>query len=183
MALYRLVGFRTGLEEDFYRLHCPANEAGWCHCVAWWVASWQGWGERTAEQNRQLREGLLAEGQYDGYLLYEGDNPIAWSQVGPRDRLVKLVNQMQLEPDPAVWALTCFLVAPAYRRQGVARQMLALILADLRGKGIASVEAYPKRGEQLDSLDMWNGPEQIFVSAGFEFVKEVAQRAVFRMAL
>lgn len=181
--VYKLVEFRAGLEEDFYRLHCPANEAGWCHCVAWWIDSWDGWGERTAEQNHQFRDDLLAQNHYDGYLLYDGDQPIAWSQVGSRDRLTKLVNQMQLEPKSAVWAMTCFLVAPAYRRQGIAQQMLAMILDDLRNKGIQTVEAYPKRGEHLDALDMWNGPEKMFVSAGFEFVKEVAQRAVYRMAL
>jgi GNAT superfamily N-acetyltransferase len=180
---YRLVPFQQGLEDDFFRLHCPANEAGWCHCVAWWVDSWDGWGERTAEQNRRLRESLLAGGHYDGYLLYNGDKPVAWCQVGRRDRLVKLVNQMQLLPDSETWAITCFLVALAYRRQGIAKQLLTMILADLRRSEIKAVEAYPKRGANLDAADLWNGPEEMFVSAGFEFIKEVAQRAVLRMAL
>jgi ribosomal protein S18 acetylase RimI-like enzyme len=151
--------------------------------VAWWVESWDGWGERTAEQNRRLRECLLANGHYDGYLLFDGDEPAAWSQVGRRDRLVKLVNQMKLLPDSETWAITCFLVAPAYRRQGIARHMLKLILADLQCSGITAVEAYPKRGANLDAADLWNGPETMFISAGFEFIKEVAQRAVLRMAL
>lgn len=180
---YRLVSFRAGLEDDFFQLHCPANEAGWCFCAAWWVQSWDGWGERTAEQNRRFRERLLAEGHYDGYLLYKDETPIAWCQAGPRDRLVKLRKQMDLLPNPESWAITCFLVAPAYRRQGVAGQMLEMVLADLRRNGIKSVEAFPRRGPDLDALDMWNGPETMFISAGFEFVKEVAQRAVLRMAL
>ena len=54
---------------DFKRLHCDANDAGWCQCVAWWVVDWTGWGERTAEQNRCLGEELFASGEYDGYLL------------------------------------------------------------------------------------------------------------------
>lgn len=181
--VYKLVPFQTGLEEDFFQLHSPANEAGWCYCAAWWVDSWEGWGDRTAEQNRRLRESLLAGGEYDGYLLYNDAEPIAWSQVGPRDRLVKLVNQMQLPLEPEVWAITCFLVAPAYRRQGTAGQMLTMILADLQRKRVEVVEAYPRRGAVLDALDLWNGPEVIYTSAGFNFVKEVAQRAVLRMAL
>jgi ribosomal protein S18 acetylase RimI-like enzyme len=180
---YRLVSFRPGLEDDFFRLHCPANDAGWCNCVAWLVDGWEGWGERTAEQNRQLRQTLLAEGEYDGYLLFDGDLPVAWCQAGHRDRLVKLVNQMQLTADPDTWAITCFLVAPAYRRQGIAGRMLAMVLADLRSKGIQTVEAFPKRGANLDSPDLWNGPESVFAAAGFEFVKEVAQRAVLRLVI
>jgi hypothetical protein len=58
-----------------------------------------------------------------------------------------------------------------------------MILADLRHSGIKAVEAYPKRGANLDAADLWNGPEEMFISAGFEFIKEVAQRAVLRMAL
>jgi hypothetical protein len=61
--------------------------------------------------------------------------------------------------------------------------MLEMILADLRRNGIKIVEAYPKRGSDFDALDLWNGPETMFISAGFEFIKEVAQRAVLRMAL
>lgn len=180
---YKLVKFKAGLEADFYRLHCPANEADWCYCVAWWVESWAGWGDRTAEQNRQHRDALLAAGHYDGYLLYNGDEPVAWCQVGPRDRLVKLVNQMALPSDSEAWAITCFLVAPAYRRQGLAGKVLEMVLADLRKNGIKSVEAFPKRGSDLDALDLWNGPEAMYLSAGFAFVKEVAQRAVLRMGL
>ena len=180
---YKLVPFQPGMEADFFRLHCLANEADWCNCVAWWVESWDGWGERTAEQNRQLRQSLLAQDEYDGYLLFDGDQPIAWCQVGCRDRLVKLVEQMQLEPAATTWAITCFLVAPAYRQQGVARQMLEMVLVDLRQKGIEAVEAYPKRGSDLDAFDLWNGPETMFVSADFSFIKEVSQRAVLRLTL
>jgi hypothetical protein len=69
---YKIVPFQPGLEVGFYRLHCPANEAGWCNCVAWWVTGWDGWGERTAEENRQLRQSLLKKGEYDGRGPYFG---------------------------------------------------------------------------------------------------------------
>ena len=31
---------------DFFHLHGTAHETGSCFCTAWWVESWQGWGER-----------------------------------------------------------------------------------------------------------------------------------------
>lgn len=180
---YKLLPFKPGLEDAFYGLHCPAHKTEWCNCVAWWVNSWDGWGERTADQNRQLRESLLAQGEYDGYLLFDDDEPIAWCQVGRRDRLVKLVHQMRLEPDPTVWAVTCFLVAAKYRQQGVAEQMLWMLLIDLQEKGVDVVEAYPKRGPDLDEFELWNGSERMFERVGFQFVKEVGQRTVWRLAL
>ena len=59
-------------EADFFRLHGDPDSAGWCWCVAWWTDSWEGFGDRTSRQNRQLRDSLLARDERDGYLLYDG---------------------------------------------------------------------------------------------------------------
>jgi hypothetical protein len=74
--------FEAALRDDFYRLHSGANDAGLCFCVAWWVPTWYGWGERSAAENRQLRESLCARGEHDGYLLYVDDMPAGWCQPG-----------------------------------------------------------------------------------------------------
>ena len=58
--------FDANCRADFFALHSAANDAGWCYCAAWWVPSWHGWGERTAAQNRALREQLCVRGEYDG---------------------------------------------------------------------------------------------------------------------
>jgi GNAT superfamily N-acetyltransferase len=168
---------------DFYRLHSERCDAGWCRCVAWWVPSWEGWGERTAEENLRLRQELFARGEHDGYLLYEGEEPIAWCQVGPRDRLEKLRAQFDLEPDARAWAISCILVAPKHRRSGVSRRLLHAVLADLRTSGVTCVEAFPRRGELDDELELWNGPAAIFREAGFEVVKEDEKRLVMRLPL
>jgi GNAT superfamily N-acetyltransferase len=175
--------FDPGRRADFFRLHNEAHEAGWCFCVAWWVASWEGFGERTAEDNRVLRDSLLDRGEYDGYLLYADGVPAGWCQVGPRDRLGKLVQQFGLDPDPATWAITCFLIAPAWRGQGLATRLLEGVLADLVGRSVRRVEAYPKRGPDLDALDLWTGPEALFQRAGFRVVRDDPQRPVLALEL
>lgn len=154
--------------SDFYTVHCSDNGTGWCYCAAWWVPTWEGWGDRPAEQNRALRESLFNQGEYDGYLCYdEEERPVAWAQVGPRDRLVKLISQFNLEPDADAWAMSCFLVLPQLRRRGIAQAFLERILDDLRGRNVARVEAYPRRGADLDELELWMGPQEIFHRAGF----------------
>jgi GNAT superfamily N-acetyltransferase len=169
---------------DFFRLHNDEHDAGWCFCVAWWVRIWEGWGERSAEQNRTLREALFERcDQYDGYLLYVDDEPVGWCQAGPRDRLEKLARQFNLEPDPDTWALTCFLIAPQVRGQGMAASLLAGVLDDLRARGVKRVEAFPKRGEGLDAGDLWNGPEAMFRAAGFAVVRDDPARPVLALRL
>src|SRR5215475_14443511 len=99
MTELQLRRFDATCRAEFFHLHSAANDADSCYCVAWWTPTWQGWGERTAEQNRALREQLCDRGEYDGYLLYQGDQPVGWCQAGQRDRLRKLVQQFDLPPN------------------------------------------------------------------------------------
>ncbi len=179
----RVERFRPGLEDDFWALHNPEHGCGWCYCSAWWVSEWEGWADRSAEDNRLVRQKLLDDGEYDGYLLYRGTQPIGWSQVGRRDRLAKLNEQFGFTPDPGTWAITCFLIHPAFRRRGFARSLLDAILQDLPERGARRVEAYPRRNPVLDPLDLWNGPESLFLRAGFEVVQDDAVRPVLGRTL
>lgn len=172
--------------DDFFRLHSIERGCGWCFCVAWWTPSWQGWGERTAEDNYKLRLDLFEQGHYDGYLAYAQGDPIGWCQVGPRSRLLKLIDQFGLQQTsdgPEIWSITCFLVAPNYRRRKVATSMLTAILEDLKGRGVEVVEAYPKREEAMDDLDLWNGAESMYLQAGFEIVRDDDERPILRKSL
>jgi GNAT superfamily N-acetyltransferase len=170
--------FDAARRADFFRVHCDANESGLCFCVAWWTPTWDGWGDRTIDENRRLRESLLERGEYDGYLLYVDGAPAGWCQVGPRDRLEKLRRQFDLAPDPDTWAITCFQIAPAYRRQGHATFLFAEVLRDLTHRGARRVEAFPKRGEGLAVDDLWNGPESMFRAAGFTVARDDPKRPV-----
>lgn len=180
LAVFPLEGSRR---SDFYRVHSESQGCGWCCCAAWWAPTWGGWGERTAAQNRALRDSLLDRGEYDGYLLYSRGEPVGWCQVGPRDRLEKLVRQLRLESDPAVWAITCFLISPSRRREGLARRLLAEVLRDLQHRGIRRVEAYPRRGSGLMPDDLWTGPEALFLGEGFTVLRDDPARPVLSRSL
>ena len=172
--------------DDFALVHGEANGAGWCHCVAWWVPTWQGWGERSADDNRAFRQRLCQRGEYDGYLLYVDGQPAGWCQVGPRDRLSKLVTQFELAPAPDTWAVTCFFIAPAHRGRGLAAHLLARVIEDVRGRGAGRLEAFPRRaphGSTLATLDLWNGPEAMFRAAGFDVIRDDPTRPVLALVL
>lgn len=56
-------------QDEIYEPHSDSNEAAWCFCTAWWTSTWDGFGRRTSEENRALRDELFRTGHYDGYLL------------------------------------------------------------------------------------------------------------------
>jgi GNAT superfamily N-acetyltransferase len=178
----RIEHFGPGRLADFDAVHSDANDAGWCRCVAWWVPTWDGWGDRSAAENAALRRSLCERGEYDGLLAYDGDEPVGWCQVGRRDRLAKLVRELALEPDPAVWAVTCFLVPERRRRQGIAASLLQGAIARAREARAARLEAYPRSGSGEPGA-LWTGPVDLFRAAGFEVVRVGSPRSVLALEL
>ena len=172
----------ASLRRDFFRVHGAEQGADWCFCVAWWVPTWDGWGARTAGDNRALREELFQRGEYDGYLLYDDEEPIGWCQVGLRDRLAKLVEQFGLAPDGDVWAITCFHIHPDRRRRGLATELLRGVLADLQRRGVARVQAFPRRGVDAPG-ELWTGPESMYTAAGFSPTSDDPKRPVLEIRL
>lgn len=169
---FRLERFTQRRRDDFLSVHSDTRTDAHCYCVAWWVATWEGWSDRTSEQNLDLRNQLLESGEYDGYLAYLGDVPVGWCQVGPRDRLAKLVKAFELAPDPDTWAITCFHIVPGARGKGVAGRMLQAVVGDLRTRGVRRVEGFPRRGEGHPPEEVWTGTESMFESAGFRVVAD-----------
>lgn len=172
----------SGNEAEFARVHCDATGNGWCQWVAWWVPSWDGWGERTAEQNLLLRQKLFADGVHDGYLVYAGDALAGWVQAWRRDAFAKLATQFGVAPDEDSWMIGCVLILPGFREKGVARDALALIVDDLRLRGAKTIDAFPKRGAR-DAGELWNGAESTYARLGFAVVKDDAKRPLLRLSL
>jgi GNAT superfamily N-acetyltransferase len=170
-------------EGDFAAFMGREADGAWCWCAAWWTPTWDGFGDRTSEQNHALRESLFADGIHDGYLAYVEGAPVAWMQVGPRDRLTKVGQSYRLTPEDGVWAVTCVNVLSAYRGRGLARRFLAAVLEDVRAQGVKAIEGYPRPGTDHEPGEVWTGPEGLFVGAGFTEVSRSARRAVFRLDL
>lgn len=165
--------------SDFFFIHSKTHDTDWCFCSAWWVRTWEGWGQRSAEQNLDVRNSILQRGEYDGFILYKDSKPVAWAQVCQRDKLEKLVDQFSLEPDESVWSITCMLVVPNERRAGVARVLLERILEHVKATGVTTVQVFPKRVSDPDELDLWNGPEQLYRDFNFTLIKEDGSRPVY----
>jgi ribosomal protein S18 acetylase RimI-like enzyme len=85
--------------------------------------------------------------------------------------------------DPAnTGAIVCFVIAPAYRGQGVARKLLDGACDLLRKAGMSRVEAYPPNGAR-SAAGSYHGRLSMYLDAGFEQVRESERYIVVRKEL
>lgn len=156
---------------DFSELLSKPPE-GWCWCVAWEVATWDGWGDRSAEENRTLRETLWKNGSYHGYLFYMDDAPIGWCRVGPTQTWPKLCATRKVEPASGLYCFTCFGMKPEYRRRGFLGELFSMMIADLESLGVGELVAFPKNIDgTVPDGEIWNGPRSVFLENGFRVVR------------
>jgi GNAT superfamily N-acetyltransferase len=86
----------------------------------------------------------LGTGGTYGYLAYVDGTPAGWVNASPRPDygLYQLVDPD--EPDPtAVIGVSCFIIAPPYRRHGIAATLLDGVIADAADRGARWIEGYP----------------------------------------
>src|SRR5499433_760710 len=88
---------------------------------------------------------LVRRGPSPGLLAFDGDLPVGWCQLTPRDALLWLDRMwwFQRVDDLPVWSTSCFFVRRDYRRQGIMTQLVAAaVKSENRGKA-AVLGAYP----------------------------------------
>jgi ribosomal protein S18 acetylase RimI-like enzyme len=138
-----------------------------CYCRFFlWDGDQEGWAATTAADNRPVMIDLVRRGVQQGLLAYDGAKPVAWCQAMSPSYLSSLGLWLQRDAAADTGALTCFIVAAAYRRRGVARSLMDAALERFRGAGLSWAEAYPRRHGD-DSPDNYPGPLSMYLQAGF----------------
>ncbi len=139
----------------------------------------------AARTSRSAGPGMLASLGSDA----EGWEAVGWAAVEPRPAYPHLLGRRAMPAgsdadDPAVWAITCFVVRVGFRRRGVGTALLAGAIAEARRGGARAVEAYPidTAGKRVSSADLYHGPLSTFEAAGFAVTtRPVEGRAVVRL--
>ncbi|MBZ5581322.1 MAG: GNAT family N-acetyltransferase [Acidobacteriia bacterium] len=149
-----------------------------CWCMYWRKthAEWRG---DKGESNRASLRALVREGPPPGILAYDGDRPVGWCAVAPREEYVALAKSRTLAPVDAtpVWSVSCFFIARPYRRQGVSVQLLNAAVEFVRSQGGSVVEGYPvlpKKGAMADAF-AWTGLFSAFLKAGFREARPASE--------
>jgi len=136
---------------------------------------------RTWQDNRAFMVDLLRSGRCVGYLAYVDGRPAAWVNASLRSEYSLYRDGPGADPpDDDVVGISCFAVAPPYRRHGLATALLERVLAEADGREVRFVEAYPPTEPREGDPDNFRGPRSLYDERGFEPEGEKRQNTVMR---
>jgi len=170
--------------KDFVRLFGRSGACGGCWCM-WWRQTRREFDERHGEKNRRAMKRIVDRGEVPGVIAYDGDEPVAWCSVAPRESYASLNRSRVLKPvdDTPVWSLVCMFVARSHRGQGLTPALVKGAVAYVKSQGGKVVEAYPTnpRGRKLDPVSSFMGVPAVFEKAGFvEVARPSEARVIMR---
>ena len=102
--------------EDLFGTHGACNG---CWCM--WGRIGSAYRKRPREKNRAAFRAIVRRGPPPGLLAFNGDVPVGWCQLTPREAVPWLDRTWRLKrvDDVPVWSLSCLYVRKGYRRQGI----------------------------------------------------------------
>lgn len=134
-------------------------------------------GEGSYNQRQRAEMTRLARRKHaPGLLAFEGEKPVGWVAVAPRQEYGRITSSRTTPPvdDEAVWVIPCITVHAGERGRGVAVALIRAAVAYAGQCGAPMVEAYPREGdERLSDGSVFFGTEAMFRRAGFRVVREV----------
>jgi len=148
----------------------------------WWRIARSEFEQEQGAGNRKAIQKLARKGPAPGLLLYEGDNPIGWVSVAPRDQYSSLERSRVLKriDDEPVWSIVCFFVAKPHRHEDVIRELVDSAIEYVKKEGGKIIEAYPTRprGKELPPISSFMGVPSVFEDAGFVKCKQPSEAKV-----
>ena len=147
-----------------------------CYCVCWCSDDCEGKDFSTAEKRREYAWQYVKEGCIQGYLAYHSDQVIGWCNANTKSDCLKcaswrrFMGYVPLEDpneDIKVKSIFCFVIAPEWKRKGIATQLLERVCNDAAQDGFDIVEAYPHKGAYYQSSD-FGGHLEMYKKKGFQ---------------
>ena len=132
------------------------------------------WGNAGKEENRGCSIDLINSGNLKGYIAYSENKPVGWCNANLKKEFVMLKRKEELlsHEDEKIVSVVCFVIAPGFRKKGIANALLNRVIEDYSGTGIQYIEAYPKIGADSDAHNFM-GPVSLYEKLGFVKLKTV----------
>lgn len=129
----------------------------------------------TQQRRRDAMTELARRSRAPGLLAFEGEAPVGWIAVAPRDELAR-VEASRATPridEAAVWVIPCVTVRKTARGHGIGLALIQAAVAYAAEQGAPAVEAYPRAGAARTGDDnAYFGTEPLFRRAGFEVIRQ-----------
>lgn len=128
-------------------------------CVYWELPEEFDRGLSPQEMRRLKGEWLTAHAtsRVVGQMAREEGRAVGFIQFGPPELYPQQANYRSGPICPDAMLITCLFVKPEFRRQGLARRLLALAEAEARQAGYSAIETFARRG----SSDNPSGPIEL----------------------
>lgn len=171
----------------FFDTDAFADNPAWasCYCMFYYHNRAEGeWSARSAQENRDAIQNLLGCGRAQGYLAYVDGEPAGWCNAAPRRLLPRMDanEEYRVEDADRVGSIACFVIAPQYRRHGLAGRLLDAACEGFRAQGLAVAEAYPSKNPEGDA-EAYHGPLPLYERAGFTLFRELENTTIVRLTL
>ena len=135
----------------------------------------------TWRERRERMTDLLRNSTSYGYLAYVDGEPAAWVNASLRKDYA--LYREGDDADGATIGISCFIVAPPYRRHGLAATLLDRVISDAPERNAKWIEAYPFIEESGDDAGKFRGPRSLYDERGFTEVKARERDVVVRRAV
>ena len=132
--------------------------------------------ERPWRETRATMAERLRGGRTFGYLAYVDGRSVGWVNASLRSDygLYRLVDPNGPEPRSVI-GVSCFVIAPPFRRHGIASALLDRVIGDAAARGASWVEAYPRNAPDESDAAHFRGARSMYDARGFEPI-EVRER-------
>ena len=155
-----------------------------CYCLEPHVPTTPEQSERAWRDTRAAVSDRLRRGMTFGYLAYADARPVGWVNASLRSDygLFRLVDGAGPEPR-CVIGVSCFVVAPPFRRHRVASALLDRAITDAPGRGASWIEGYPHNEPKASDSGHFRGPRSMFEARGFRPVEVREHYTVLRRSV
>lgn len=149
----------------------------------------EGW--KKALRDSAVR--MVAGGEIQGYLAYDGDTAVGWCNANDRMNYFRVgeFDLADVPPDEPcddcpgrgkIKSVVCFEICPEYRGKGIATLLLESVCRDAQADGYEFVEAYPTTDEGLQDM-AFTGPRRLYEKEGFTITGQKGKTPVMRKYL
>lgn len=155
---------------DAFRRLLGSSEFGGCFCAVW-TSHGDDWGKRCQDPlqpNFTITQANVAQGKHVGYLVYQGEQLVAWTGSGPKAAFpflsVKLGSRLS-DCSETTWSIGCLAVAKEFRGKGLADAIVRATIEVAQRNGARTLESYPVR--PFDESRVFRGTESLYRRLGF----------------
>lgn len=153
--------------EDFVRLFEAKGSPHYCWCTPYRVRGAQ---DLANDEKKSHMRKLVSAGTPIGVLAYDGDEPIGWCSIAPRESYVRLERSRTMPRVTPLatptWTILCFFVARPHREQGIAQALLDGAVAYAKQQGAKVIEGYPFDTAGVSSTH--RGHSRVFEAGRFQ---------------